>query len=347
MKELNRLIRTNWKRIAIGSSLLLAAALLVLNGHEMKTPNPNGDSHSDLSDAPDSGVHAGVEPGLSATSPRTTYADSKERMDSEAAGMPGTTGWDAMDPVDGIAAAAFEEAIYADVQSPARPFGLDVVAPVQVAGGDARSADFAANVLPDILDFIGSNLLQGNTTGVMSAETDASNLTLPNPADVRLYFVGEEAGYHNSIGLNFAGAADDEYTSLLAFPDASSKYSLNPDQIGDRTYVSEDYPTEDYPLVPGDFIDIGAVDAGSFLDLFIIPGGATDGSDAYGVDKTLNADQTSHMRILGVAGDSMLVIGFEDQKNGGDQDFNDVIIAVDVGAQNLQSIAGNLGLDVY
>ena len=232
--------------------------------------------------------------------------------------------------------------VYLEIQSPARPFGLDVVEPVQMGGSDSRSQDFADNLLPEILDFIQTNKVNGNLAALTAPDTDTSNLTLLNPADLRVYFVADNGSYHNSIGMNFAGAAADEYVPTLIFPDASTMYPEDQGQNGDWAPISEEYP-----LIPGDFIDIGSVDAGSYLDFFIIPRGATEAanpSEAYVTDKTLNEDQTSHMRILGVAGDSMLVIGFEDLKNGGDQDYNDVVIAVDIGQQNLDSIAVGLGM---
>ncbi|MBN2684508.1 MAG: DUF4114 domain-containing protein [Pontiellaceae bacterium] len=231
------------------------------------------------------------------------------------------------------------EKAYLDIQSPARPFGLDVVDAVQMGGSDADSQDFAENYLPGILDFIENNILDGNIAVATAPDTEAPYLTLQDPADLRVYFVADNGEYHNSIGMFFGGEAGGQYDPSLLFPDASSMYSAGQNMDGEWA------TSEEYPLLPGDFIDIGSVEAGSYLDLFIIPEGANEGaSDAYVTDKTLNEDQTSHMKILGVAGDSLLVIGFEDMKNGGDQDYNDVVIAVDVGQQNIDTIAAELGM---
>lgn len=214
---------------------------------------------------------------------------------------------------------------YLEVQSPARPFGLDIVDEVQAGGSDPNSQDFLENSLPDILNFIGNN---GNNAVAVAPDTEAEFLTLKNPADVRVYFVADNGAYHNSLGM-FSGENVD---AALLFPDASSTYS---DGQGNGT-------SEDYPVLPGDFIDIGSVESGSYLDLFIIPQGASEeASDAYVTDKSLNEDQTSHMKVLGYV-DNSIVIGFEDMKNGGDQDYLDVVIAVDVGEGNLEPIAAEL-----
>lgn len=221
-----------------------------------------------------------------------------------------------------------------DVQSPARPFGLDIIAPVQAAGSDASGKDFSDNVLPDLLDYIESNFVHSTTVEQDSIEADSNKLFLEYPADVRVYFVGEEAAYHNSLGLHYA----DDAGPMLIFPDASTMYSYHLDEDTQRETTSEDCP-----LIPGDFVDIGSAEAGSILDFFIIPRGADEGSEVYGIDKEFNEDQTSHTQILGFAGDSMIVIGFEDIKYGGDRDYEDVVIAVEIGEENLRAIADRLG----
>lgn len=224
------------------------------------------------------------------------------------------------------------EKAYLAIQSPARPAGLDVVDEVQMGGSDPRSKDFLDRSLPGIIDFIESNKTNGNLQISAAPDTDAAYLTLPDPTDLRVYFVADNGDYHNSIGM-FSG---DDPNAALLFPDASSTYSA-----GQGTSDT----SERFPVLPGDFIDVGATEAGSYLDLFIIPNGASGGSsEAYVTDQTLNADQTSHMKVLGVANGSMLVIGFEDMANGGDGDYNDVIIAVDVGEQNGEAISGELNM---
>lgn len=222
-----------------------------------------------------------------------------------------------------------------DVQSPARPFGLDIVAPVQIAGSDETSADFMEYAMLDILNYIESNIVHSSSVELISQEADPSNLVLEHPADVRVYFINEEASYHNSLGVNF----EDDRGPKLVFPDASTMYSYLNDEDTMREYTSEDCP-----LVPGDFVDIGSVDAGSVLDFFIIPRGAHEATEVYGIETSLNEDQTCHMRVLGMVGESVIVLGFEDLKNGGDRDYDDPIIAVDIGANNIRSISTRSGL---
>ena len=145
-----------------------------------------------------------------------------------------------------------------DIQSPARPFGLDVVSPVHMAGSDAASSNFMANTLPDILDYLKSNAVNQTSLDLVSTEANPDNLILDNPSSVRIYFVGDAAGYHNSIGINYAGDAG----PMLVFPDASSANSA---ERGGN--VRQEYTSADYQLLPGDFVDLGSAEAGSVLDL--------------------------------------------------------------------------------
>jgi hypothetical protein len=225
----------------------------------------------------------------------------------------------------------------ARVQALVRPFDLDVIAPVQATGSDPSSEEFAMGSLPDLLDYIESNVVYCDSNEEKSTEASLTNLTLAAASPIRVYFVADDALYHNSIGLFTAESADGEMVPELVFPDASSAYSYYKN-VKDKT------PTADLPLVPGDFVDIGLAEAGSSLDLFVIPDGARQGQEAYGITKELNADKLSHARILGVVGDSMILVGFEDLTDGGDRDYDDVILAVEVGKENVRSISARLGL---
>ncbi len=223
------------------------------------------------------------------------------------------------------------------IQSTARPFGLEVMAPVQATGSDSSSEAFEDEVLPDLLNYIESNVVYNASNELMSAEATLTNLTLTAAAAVRVYFVAEDGAYHNSIGLFTGESSDADMLPELLFPDASSSYSY-------WKKVPEKGATADLPLIPGDFIDVGIAEAGSSLDFFVIPDGARQRQDAYGVVKEMNEDGLSHARILGFVGDSMILLGFEDLPDGGDKDYDDVIVAVEVGRQNVQSISALLGL---
>ncbi|MEI6218042.1 MAG: DUF4114 domain-containing protein [bacterium] len=244
--------------------------------------------------------------------------------------MTGTNGW----------LGRTAEDRYEVVQSAARPYGLEVIAPVQMAQSDQASEEFAEAVLPDVLDYIESNVVYTVSNELISVEATLSNLTLTATAPVRVYFVSEDGAYHNAIGLQVGDSADGEMESKLIFPDASSAYSY-------WKNVKDKVATSDLPLMPGDFVDIGVAQAGSSLNLFVIPDGARQAQQAYGITKELNEDMLAHSRIYGVVGDSMILIGFEDLPGGGDLDYNDVMLAVEIGKANVDSISARLGLHAY
>lgn len=220
------------------------------------------------------------------------------------------------------------------VQSPARPFSLDIAAPVQQAGSDTASADFQANVLPDMLSFINANLGERQSVSdLASVSLDPSKLSLKTDADVRVYFLGEGAGYHNTLGYNTDGSAIDSGDPLLIFPDASSvnSYYLDGDSGGRRTTSA--------PLLPGDFVDLGTLDAGTQLDFFLIANGANGGTNIWSTDASANADGLVHTVSLAQDGSPYLIISFEDLYGGGDRDYNDLVFAVDIGLANATYLA--------
>ncbi len=230
---------------------------------------------------------------------------------------------------------------YSPVQSPARPFGLNIVDGVGLAGSDAASADFLNNTLPDMQQMIDQNLgervaisnqaLTGDLTAL-----DPAELKLSVATDVRLFFVGEGAGYHNSMGFNTEGGGISTGNPLLIFPDASSPNSYLSSGNGTRTASQ--------PLFPGDFVDLGSFDAGTQLDFFLIANGANGGQNLYSTDSSLNGDGLDHVVAFAQAESPYLLIGFEDLWNGGDKDYNDLLFAVYFGEQNVDTLTQTASL---
>ncbi len=212
------------------------------------------------------------------------------------------------------------------IQSPARPMGLDIVAPVMVGGSDQKSAEFKTNSLPLLEAFCQKMLPEKvNNTGV--ASVDPSALKLATQADVRIYFVGEGAGFSNTLGFNTTGGAvTPKSDSKIIFPDVSTWANVR---------------SANNPLIPGDFVNLGRFDAGTYLDFFTIANGA--GSSQYGTytgHANLNPDKKQHMVAFAVPNSPFLLFGFEDTMNQGDKDMNDVLFAVDIGIVNQQALSG-------
>ncbi len=222
------------------------------------------------------------------------------------------------------------------VQSSARPLGLSIVGPVMQAGSDTASKSFQ-NTLPSVQQAVLSYLpeSQNNLNSPLLAAIDPSKLTLSTASDVRAYFVYEGASYHDTIGFNTTGVGVSSGNPAIIFPDASSSVGYGGDGKGKRSASQ--------PLLPGDFVNLGTIGAGSTLDFFLIANGANGGSDVFSTTASANPDGISHAAAFSssfwAAADSpYLFVSFEDLYGGGDQDFNDVVIALDIGKANVAAL---------
>lgn len=223
------------------------------------------------------------------------------------------------------------------VQSPARPHGIQAFAPVQMSGSDARAADFNENFLPYFQQLIDQHLAERavfeDRDGFL---LDASRLFLRTESDkpIRVYFVHEGAGYHNSLGFSMTPAGSTEPgVPYLLFPD-SSFHGKESDQR-----------TTDKPLVVGDFVEMGAGAPGIQLDFFLVADGARNPRNTWFNNPDYNADGLQHVVAFLLPGSRYVMIGFEDLWNGGDLDYNDCLFVVDVGevnAENLFDVVGTL-----
>jgi len=219
-----------------------------------------------------------------------------------------------------------------DLQSSARPFGLDIVAPVSEAASDSASTDFQLNSLPGMLDFVRTNLNERQSLDdVSGVALDPEALKIHTDSEVRVYFVGEGAGYLNTLGISTDVSAISPENSKILFPNSNSF---------NRYYTSGNgYRTDYYPLIPGDFVDLGTYESGTSLDFFLIADGANGGERTYAADDTSNHDGIQHVVSFALPGSPYLIIGFEDLYNGGDRDYNDLVFAVDIGATNVNYLA--------
>lgn len=222
------------------------------------------------------------------------------------------------------------------VQSSARPFGLEPIGDVMLAGSDAQSADFSENALPDLQAIVNNTLTESQSIGDLSAiALDPSDLYLTEASSVRAYFVGEGAGYRNSFGVYTGDSSDGlDGDAALIFPDASSSSSyLEPTETS--------YRSTSAPLAPGDYVDLGTFDANTQLNLFLIANGANGGTNTYYTDMSLNPDGIDHFVILATPDSPYLLVGIEDLFGGGDEDYNDLVVALDIGTANVKKLISN------
>jgi hypothetical protein len=226
-----------------------------------------------------------------------------------------------------------------EFQSSSRPHGLDIVAPVMTNQSDGLSASFSDDWLPDF-DYHGKRMaatIANPPEGYVRLAN--SPITLPVAHDVRTYFVGEGAGFRNSLGFNTTGLGIESGTNpLLIFPNASTPN----DWIG-----SNHSHGENNPLLPGDFVELGSHDANTTFDFFLVQrGGQTpQGYDGqvFSSDASQNLDGAVHMVAFAVADSPYLLVGFEDRSDPTDWDYNDTVFAVYVGEENVNLLASQGG----
>ena len=223
-------------------------------------------------------------------------------------------------------------------QDGVRPFGLSVTGPVMTAGSDASSADFQANALPSLMNFVNTNLSERQSlTDIAGVSLDPNSLRLQSESSVRVYFISE--GYRNTLGYNVDNLATGttSETSLI-FPDASSYNQYYSDPEG-ALEANPNLRNNNTPIIPGDFVDLGVYDANSQINFLLTANGANGGQYTYGADDNANPDLMQHMVAFALEGSPYLLIGFEDLYGGGDMDYNDIVFAVDIGETNVNYLA--------
>lgn len=222
------------------------------------------------------------------------------------------------------------------VQSSVRPFNLKIEGPVYAAASDARSTAFQTNELPQMMKTINANLGEYKPLSNLSSKAlDPAKLKLSTDSQVRVYFLGEGAGYHNTLGVNLAGIGVSSGDPKLIFPDASSRQSY---LGGSATAMTR---TSSEPLLAGDFVDLGTLKAGQKLDFFMIADGANGAnkSRVWTASAKANSDGIQHMASFAVQDSAYLLLSFEDMTGGGDRDYNDLVFAVEIGAKNVAALA--------
>lgn len=168
--------------------------------------------------------------------------------------------------------------------------GYYQVSPIMEAGSDAASLDFKTNMFPVIHDTLISASLAASIYGnnhqtrvpipmndnpvysqiigpgnsIVSTGTIPLNvvphISFTTTTQVRAYFIGEVAGYHNALVYQKLNATDQSILSKgLVFSD-SSKYSSPRSVLPTDTIRSS---TD--PLSSGDFVDLGVFEPGELL----------------------------------------------------------------------------------
>ncbi len=129
------------------------------------------------------------------------------------------------------------------------------------------------------------------------------NFIAPSSGDVIAYFYGEDAGYHEKIGLLVNG----HFTGITGLENHSSAF--------------------------GDSLDLGYASAGDRLVFFLY---VYDTNEVFFSRRHRNFDHFQHIYSTPFAGEGLIPAGtyisFEDLRRGGDKDYNDMAFVFAVSA---------------
>lgn len=226
------------------------------------------------------------------------------------------------------------------------PLGhLSAVARVKRAASDARSRRFYNTMLPRMItlaqqQFNADSIARNFPELVL----DPARLTLAERTRVRVYYVGASSGYVNSMGVNLSGTGMAEGAPKLVFPNAGTPINLDnlDGQAGPPVESALPPRVPEAPLLPGDFVDLGPVSAGTTLSFFLI---SRVNGQLVGVFTPLidyNPDRIAHIVCVAIENTSYLMLSFEDMFKGGDKDYSDCVFAIELSENNVAALLGRL-----
>ena len=198
--------------------------------------------------------------------------------------------------------------------------GLDVASPVMLSGSDAQAALFNSVTLPAMLSYHNNRSLLSDPNASYTGE---SFLTLSQDTTVRIYFIAESAGYRNTLAVNTTDTGLEDGTPGLIFPNASMHGSRHmPDNARRQNHA---------PVASGDFVDLGTFEAGTQIDLMLLSDGARRTRDVWSTDSDRNEDDLDHARVVAMQHNpNQLLVGWEDLRGGGDRDYNDMLLGIEM-----------------
>jgi hypothetical protein len=239
--------------------------------------------------------------------------------------------------LNGLAVAAMASSSnYASVQSTYKPLGWTLAAQVEVGGCDAAAKAFAT-VMPGFQTLTSGSLKEGVAFAQANNNLlDPQRLYFFSAYAPRIYFLSTGGWYTDALGVTIGTATAPNGkppagTNYTVFPNANSYYSNT-----DSAKQTNGQRTQFCPLLPGDFVQLPTVNAGQALSLVFMSQLDSNGNPAnvFYNDPNANADKYQHMVAFFPPNSNYIIVGFEDLYGGGDKDYNDVVIVIDVGATN-------------
>ncbi len=141
-------------------------------------------------------------------------------------------------------------------------------------------------------------------------ESQDPTLSLDSLSDVSITFLGEGAGYRNSFGYYLLDNQNSIYQQSLIFSNASLMGSGG-------------------SLLVGDTVNLGQFNEGTTLGFYVQANGFRNpNGNTYYTTEDFNADGINHVASYYDTEENKVVYGFEDLWNGGDEDYNDLIMTV-------------------
>ncbi len=230
----------------------------------------------------------------------------------------------------------------AAIQATQRPFGLPLYAPVKAAASDLRSWLFRWFDLPYLIRLADTEFSHSSyVSHFEKMKIDSARLKLTQESAVRVYFIGEGSGIENTLGLNLDGMGVDEGKPRILFPNVNTRTQLDvaaklAGGLRPFVWMALGSRSQQKPIIPGDFVDLGKLPAGTTLNFFL----NAPGQGLYNPIAERNPDGVAHMVASAIEGTPFLLISFEDLLNGGDKDYEDAVFVIEISDENVQAILG-------
>jgi hypothetical protein len=226
---------------------------------------------------------------------------------------------------------------------------LEVVDTVKAAGSDGKARRFLRDGLPKAVELASRSFTRDVIAKRFSElALDPARLDVVERTGVRVYFIGEASGYDNALGINTEGVGAKEGNPRLLFPRPYTGVGLydSPNLIdpesGELNRAKLGERSEKDPVLPGDFVDLGSVPAGTKLSFFLIADDRRGNVNVYTPLPDRNPDGIAHMVAIAIEDSPYLILSFEDMYKGGDRDFSDCVFAVEMSAYNIQALLGRI-----
>ncbi len=223
----------------------------------------------------------------------------------------------------------------------AHAFTLNPNYSIQSRTDDPTFNQFLNGNITDLKKFIHTEAQAIPGAVVASKKFNASSLKLKYDHDVKVYFLGEGAGYQNELDFSVNSDARRKIfgdASCLNTDSLASQFCPSPNGSNGKTGL-------DKTLKVGDFVKLGSAKAGDSFDFQVLSNQVNGGiwsngkQGIFGLDSAKNPDG-GLQHVMSYFYKDYLILAYEDLWGGGDKDYNDVVIAVDFGQANNKAMAG-------